>query len=133
VLANRFAGRRAANLARQAQLRCTLHNAPNRSAPTFIVAMSVAASSLCVIIASRTERAMAVPARSRIIELPIMRGVADWHLLILGQLGSPRLRNRRGVWEPRTRTTNFLAVSEIRPFRIFSVYRLLKGPLGALG
>jgi hypothetical protein len=100
VLANRFAGRRAANLARQAQLRCTLHNAPNRSAPTFIVAMSVAASSLCVIIASRTERAMAVPARSRIIELPIMRGVADWHLLILGQLGRPGCGTGVGFGSP---------------------------------
>jgi hypothetical protein len=89
VLANRLDGRRAANLARQAQPRSTLHNARTRSALTFIVAMSVAVLSLYVIIASRIERAVVASARSRNTGLPTVHGVADWHLLILGQLGRP--------------------------------------------
>ena len=48
-------------------------SARTRSAPTFPVAMSVAMLSLCVIIASSTERAGVVPARSRNTGLPGMR------------------------------------------------------------
>ena len=52
-------------------------SARTRSAPTFPVAISVAMLSLWVIIASSTERAAVVPARSRNTGLPSMRTLSS--------------------------------------------------------
>ena len=52
-------------------------SARTRSAPTFSVAMSVAMLSLCVIIASSTERAVVVPASSSNTGLAVMRTLSS--------------------------------------------------------